>query len=89
MEQAFAALVGLLARLEDERPYVTVDDVCQPGSLPLDAERAQALVAACIADRRLFTDARQRLDLATGATEPVRLIRLNRRHPAVAAHLPD
>ena len=90
MADAFAALVGLLARLEDERPYVTVDDVCQPGGgLPLDVADAQALVAACIADRRLFTDARERFDLATGETRPVRLIRLNRRHPAVVAHLPD
>jgi hypothetical protein len=89
MAEAFAALVVLLARLEDERPYVTVDDVCQPGELPLDVAGAQALVAACIADRRLFTDARERFDLASGTTRPVRLIRLNRRHPAVLAHLPD
>jgi hypothetical protein len=89
MAEAFAALVGLLARLEDERPYVTVDDVCQPGFLPLDVAGAQALIAACIADRRLFTDARERFDLATGTTRPVRLIRLNRRHPAVLAYLPD
>jgi len=45
MAEAFAALVGLLTRLEDERPYVTVDDVCQPGDLPLDVAGAQALVA--------------------------------------------
>lgn len=89
MAEAFAALVALLARLEDERPYVTVDDVCEPGELPLGLAAAQALVAACIADRRLFTDARERFDLATGTTRPVRLIRLNRRHPAVLAHLPD
>jgi hypothetical protein len=89
MAEAFAALVGLLARLEDERPYVTVDDVCESGGLPLDVAGAQALVAACIADRRLFTDAREAFDVASGATRPVRLIRLNRRHPAVVAHLPD
>jgi hypothetical protein len=85
----FAALVALLARLEDELPYVTVDDVCQPGALPLSPTAARALVDAAIADRRLFTDARERLDSASGAISPVRLIRLNRRHPDVAALLDD
>jgi len=85
----FPALVRLLARLEDELPHVTEDDVCQSGGLPLSAEECRALIATCIADRRLFTDARQRLDPATGARSPVRLVRLNRRHPDVLAHLPD
>ncbi len=80
----FAALVALLLRLEDERPYVTVDDVWQAGALPLDEAECRALLDAALADRRLFTDLRQRLDPASGATHPVRLIRLNRRHPAVA-----
>ena len=86
---AFAALVRLLARLEDERPYVTLDDLRAPGALPLDASARDALIDACLADRRLFTDARQRLDPRTGALQPVRLVRLNRRHPVVAALLDD
>jgi len=89
MDDPFPALVVLLARLEDERPYVTDDDLCSPGALPLAEDACRALVAAAIADRRLFTDLRERLDPATGATSPVRLVRLNRRHPAVLAHLPD
>ncbi len=84
MADAFPHLVALLARLEDELPYVTVDDVCARWEPAADADRCRALVAKAIADRRLFTDRRQRLDPATGAFEPVRLVRLNRRHAAVA-----
>jgi hypothetical protein len=86
---AFPALVRVLARLEDELPHVTEDDLCQTSGLPMSAEECRALIATCIADRRLFTDARQRLDPATGARTPVRVVRLNRRHPDVLAYLPD
>jgi hypothetical protein len=86
---AFPALVRVLARLEDDLPHVTVDDLCQASGLPISMEECRALIATCIADRRLFTDARQRLDPATGARTPVRVVRLNRRHPDVLAHLPD
>ncbi|HWP27999.1 MAG TPA: hypothetical protein VFB73_14335 [Chloroflexota bacterium] len=83
----FAALVALLARLEDELPYVTIEELCAHWQPPEDAAACRALVEACIADRRLFTDRRERLDPETGAVVPVRLVRLNRRHPAVAALL--
>jgi hypothetical protein len=49
----------------------------------------ESLVREAIDDQRLFTDLRTRLDPATGATAPVHLIRLNRRHPAVAAALDE
>ena len=106
MADALATLVALLARLEDELPYVTVDDVCDRwppsqdvGTAAGAAEGAgggvdsdqtcRELVAQSIADRRLFTDLRQRLDPATGALQPVRLIRFNRRDPQSAALLED
>ena len=84
---AFARLVRLLAELEDELPYVTVDDLCARWPPPADAAGCQALVVEGIAARHLFTDVRQRLDPASGTTRPVRLVRLNRRHPDVAALL--
>ena len=91
MPEAFARLAALLARLEDELPYVTVDDLCRQWVSdtdgPSSALACQELVAQSIADRRLFTDQRQRLDPATGTSVPVRLVRLNRRHPEVAALL--
>jgi hypothetical protein len=80
----FARLVALLARLEDELPYVTVDDLCDRWEPPVEAAACRELVTQAMADRRLFTDRRERLDVATGAFHPVRLVRLNRRHPAVA-----
>jgi hypothetical protein len=87
MPDAFARLVRLLARLEDELPYVTVDDVCQRWEPAADAAICGDLIAQCIADRRLFTDQRHRYDLTTGSYNPVRLVRLNRRHADVAALL--
>ena len=80
----FGRLVQLLARLEDARPYVTVDDLCARWTPRDDTPTCRELVRDAIADRRLFTDQRQRVDPASGAIEPVRLVRLNRRHPAVA-----
>jgi hypothetical protein len=81
---AFARLVALLAALEDARPYVTVEDVCARWEPAAEADACRALVAQAIADRRLFTDRRQRFDPATATFQPVRLVRLNRRHPEVA-----
>ena len=89
MADAFPRLVTLLARLEDELPYVTVDDLCQRWPPDQDPAACQELVAQSIADRRLFTDLRQRVNPTTGAVQPVRLVRLNRRHAAVAALLDD
>jgi len=79
----FATLVALLARLEDELPYVTVDDVCDRWEPAQDRAACAALIAEAIADRRLFTDLRQRVNAETGARTPVRLVRLNRLHAAV------
>lgn len=87
MSEAFTDLVRLLEGLEDDLPYVTVDDVCERWHPPTEATACRELVTECIADRRLFTDLRQRYDPATGGYQPVRLVRLNRRHPAVAALL--
>jgi hypothetical protein len=84
---AFARLVRLLETLEDDLPYVTVDDVCERWQPPTEAESCRQLVTECIADRRLFTDLRHRYDTTTGAYQPVRLVRLNRRHADVAALL--
>ena len=81
---AFTRLVALLARLEDELPYVTVDELCARWEPATDADTCRALVAEGIADRRLFTDRRQRYDESTGTYHPVRLVRLNRRHPDIA-----
>ena len=89
MADAFAALVALLARLEDELPYVTVDDACAQGAALRPEVAWPELIAACIADQRLFTDARQRIDPVSGAIQPVRLVRLNRRHPQIAGLLED
>ena len=79
--------MALLERLEDTLPYVTIDDLCERWEPAAEAEACRALVEAAIADRRLFTDRRQRLDPATNTFHPVRLIRLNRRHPEVSALL--
>ncbi len=87
MADALARLVALLDRLEDELPYVTVEDVCARCEPAAEADACRELVAQCIADRRLFTDLRQRFDPAAGEYQPVRLVRLNRRHPDVAALL--
>jgi hypothetical protein len=84
LADTFRRLVALLERLEDELPYVTVDDLCERWQPASEADACRALVAAAIADRRLFTDRRERFDPATGTFHPVRLVRLNRRHPAVA-----
>ena len=81
---AFPRLVALLARLEDELPYVTVDELCARWEPLTEVDACRALVTEAIADRRLFTDRRQRYDEATGAFHPVRLVRLNRRHPEIA-----
>lgn len=83
MADPFAALVALLARLEDELPYVTVDDVCDRWEPAEQRTACAALITEAIADRRLFTDLRQRLNAETGARTPVRLVRLNRLHPQV------
>ncbi len=87
MSQAFARLIALLARLEDSRPYVTLDDLCAAWQPPTEADRCRQLVADALADRRLFADQRHRYDPTTGAFQPVRLVRLNRRHPTVARFL--
>lgn len=87
MPDALARLVSLLEHLENELPYVTDEDVCARWEPAADADACRALVAQCIADRRLFTDLRQRLDAATGEYQPVRLVRLNRRHPDIAGLL--
>jgi hypothetical protein len=87
MAASFAQLVALLVALEDARPYVTDDELCARWDPPAEADACRALVAAAIADRRLFTDRRQRFDEATATFHPVRLVRLNRRHPEVAALL--
>jgi hypothetical protein len=79
----FATLVALLARLEDELPYVTVDDVCDRWEPAQDRAACAALITEAIADRRLFTDLRQRVNAETGTRTPVRLVRLNRLHAAV------
>lgn len=84
MAERFARLVALLVALEDAQPYVTDDDLCARWEPPAEADACRALVAAAIADRRLFTDRRQRFDDATATFHPVRLVRLNRRHPDVA-----
>jgi hypothetical protein len=81
---AFPRLVALLARLEDELPYVTVDELCARWEPGAEAEACRALISQAIGDRRLFTDRRQRYDEATGTLHPVRLVRLNRRHPDIA-----
>ena len=83
MADPFEALVVLLARLEDELPYVTVDDVCEHWQPAEDRAACPALITEAIADRRLFTDLRQRLNADTGARTQVRLVRLNRLHPQV------
>ncbi|HZR99321.1 MAG TPA: hypothetical protein VFE37_11470 [Chloroflexota bacterium] len=80
----FPRLVALLLLLEDAQPYVTVEDVCARWEPASETEACRALVAEAIADRRLFTDRRQRFDPATATFHPVRLVRLNRRHPVVA-----
>jgi len=82
--RAFSHLVALLTVLEDAQPYVTVEDVCGRWEPTAEAEVCRALVEQAIADRRLFTDRRQRFDEATATFRPVRLVRLNRRHPDVA-----
>lgn len=87
MAHPLSQLVTLLEQLEDELPYVTVDDVCARWEPAAEAPACQALVTECIADRRLFTDLRHRLDPDSISYHPVRLIRLNRRHPAIAALL--
>ena len=95
MAANWAALVRRLESLEEMLPYVTVDQLCaphrpvDPQGDPHSADLARyaptvSEVEAAIADGRLFTDRRQRLDPATGAVTAVRLVRLNRRHPAVA-----
>ena len=84
MAELFPRLVALLARLEDELPYVTVDDLCERAAPTVELTACQDLVAEGIAGGQLFTDARQRLDAESGAVQLVRLVRLNRRHPAVA-----
>ena len=89
MAQDFPRLVALLARLEDELPYVTVDALCGQWTPTEDASSCANLVAESIADQRFFTDRRQHVDASMGATRPVRLVRLNRRHPAVAPLLDD
>jgi hypothetical protein len=80
-------LLTLLEQLEDELPYVTVDDVCARWEPTAEAAVCQALITESIADRRLFTDLRHRLDHDSISYHPVRLIRLNRRHPEIAALL--
>ena len=83
MPDPFATLVALLARLEDELPYVTVDDVCDRWQPAQDRAACAALITQAIADRRLFTDLRQRVSAETGARTRVRLVRLNGLHPQV------
>jgi hypothetical protein len=83
----FARLVALLEHLEDTLPYVTVDELCARWEPVAEAAACRALVDAAIADRRLFTDRRERYDEATGTFHQVRLVRLNRRHPDVSGLL--
>ena len=102
MTDRWQALVRRLESLEETLPYVTVDQLCDPRCDPHrtvdehgDPRHAEpaltpptvAEVEGAIADGRLFTDRRQQLAAATGAVTAVRLVRLNRRHPAVAAVL--
>jgi hypothetical protein len=90
-------LVVLLSQLEESLPFVTVDELClhwlphgAPGSKgPPSAEECRAVVARGIQQRWLFTDLRQFVDAETATRRSVRLIRLNRRHPAVSVLLPD
>ncbi len=87
MASCFQRLVALLEHLEDTLTYVTVDDVCARWEPAAEAAACRALVDAAIADRRLFTDRRERYDADSGRFQPVRLVRLNRRHPEVSALL--
>jgi hypothetical protein len=85
--EPFAQLVALLARLEEARPYVTVEDVCAAWKPSTEVEACRGLIAEAIGDWRLFSDARDRYDPVSGGYQPVRVIRLNRRHAAIAALL--
>ena len=87
MTDPLPSLVALLERLEEELPYVTVKDVCARWAPRAEMAACEELISACITDRRLFTDLRQRLDPDSTTYQPVRLIRLNRRHPAISALL--
>jgi hypothetical protein len=89
------SLLLTLALLEDELPYVSVEALCSrwatsPGE---DGSASRAVcgeaITRAIDDRLLFTDLRQRMDPNTGRSESLRLVRLNRRHPAVVNLLAD
>jgi hypothetical protein len=93
--ELLASLVVTLARLEDELPYISVEEFCSHWLVARGDDRGSSRVACvetinrAIEDRLLFTDLRQRLDPSTGKRDRVRLVRLNRRHPAILTLLED
>jgi hypothetical protein len=90
MPDPWPHLVQLLARLEDEAPYVTLPALSARWAelYPDAVDWLPAAIAEAVAEQRLFVDRRQQLDPQTGALRRVPLVRLNRRHPAVRAWLP-
>lgn len=89
MSDPWPRLVRLLARLEDEAPYVTLPALSErwAAMYPAEADWLPATIERAVAEQRLFVDRRLRLDPQTGAPQHVRLVRLNRRHAAVQAWL--
>ncbi|MBX5492946.1 MAG: hypothetical protein IRZ14_17490 [Chloroflexi bacterium] len=91
MTDQWARLVRLLAQLEDRLPFVTVATVQAHWSAEArgDAHELLTEIDRAVQEQRLFVDRRRELDPDSGEVRPVRLIRLNRRHPAVQAHLAE
>ncbi|HLI28468.1 MAG TPA: hypothetical protein VKZ60_15460 [Chloroflexota bacterium] len=84
-------LVRLLAQLEDRAAYVTLAELqARWSATPAEDERAlHAEIERAVREQRVFVDHRLQLDPHTGALRRVRLVRLNRRHPAVRTWLQE
>ena len=72
-----------LSRLEANRPFVTAEDVAESAQREpaLAGVDIAALLDEAVASGLLFTDRRIRYLSDSGSFQPVRLYRLNRRHP--------
>lgn len=80
------ALIRALSDLEDDLPYVTLEDIYLRLATPASAlERSElaTLLEDAVRGGWVFTDARTRFDRPSRTFLPVAIYRVNHRHPLV------
>ena len=91
-DQTLRALARLVLHVERTQSLVTADQlqvVAAAWGLPTASSELDSILTAGVDELVLFTDSRTAYDRVSGAFTPVRVYRVNPRHPIVADTLGD